>query len=308
MPETNGLEYNSLFNDPAEAFVCALHQRGAEDYINKGILSDGFALLTDERLYIKGTYFLHTGSSYTRMADEQTIDVDSIADMEIVYYNPLRYMAAAIALLIVAYASIMLGVSGIKFFLTTFSITVSIVFIIIVFLLSVIYSVNRRMLFEFTFYGGSALAFKYELLNDDEIKEFKSSVELIRNTIKRSPDDISLTENDTALPHSIANTENGNGINFSANSNESISGYTSNNDISAKQPAFNSELNFKSANDDADNTINSFTSKSADDVTTDTANNITEDNDFLRDYKSDFLSDSEVDFQNNGELETAETA
>ena len=189
MPDTTGLEYNSLFTDPTEAFICLLNRRGAEDYIDKGVLTDGFAVLSDERLYIKGTYFSCVGNNYARMRDELVLDASSVADMEIAYNNPLRLMLVAVALLIISYTSIILGVSGVQAFQTTFSISISIILIIAVILLSVGYSANRRILFEIIFHGGSALAFKYELLGDDEIRAFKSSVELIKKASNRIRDE-----------------------------------------------------------------------------------------------------------------------
>ena len=184
MPENTGLQYNSLFVDPTETYICALGEQLAGDYIDKGLLSDGFAVLTDERIYTKGTYFARVGKKYLRTNDDLVVNANDVSDMDIVYYNPLKFMAVAIVLLIVSYIAIILGASGYRYFTTAFSITTCIIFIIAVLVLSVIYSANRHMLFEICLFGGSAIAYKYELLNDDEMKEFKNSIELIKNAGK----------------------------------------------------------------------------------------------------------------------------
>jgi len=274
MPDTTGLEYNSLFADPTEAFICGLNRRGAEDYVNKGMLSDGFALLTDERLYIKGAYFLHIGSGYTRVGDELAVDANSVSDMGIVYYNPLRFMVVAIALLIVSYASIIMGVSGVRQFLTTSSVVVSIIFILAAILLSIIYSVSRRMLFEITFYGGNSLALKYEDLSDDEIWEFKSSVELVKKASSRSQDDISLTNSDTTLPLSTINESK-----------------TSVSELSDKQQSFS---NLDNSNSD-ESDINPLYDNESSIINDSDTGGAADDYDYLSDYKSDIMGDEEYE-------------
>ncbi|MCI9338038.1 MAG: hypothetical protein HFH93_10970 [Lachnospiraceae bacterium] len=71
-------ELNSLFMDAAETKAAILGEGFLYKFLDEGIMKDHFCVLTDKRIYVKGTYFHNTDGAYRIRKGDYTIDVKNV--------------------------------------------------------------------------------------------------------------------------------------------------------------------------------------------------------------------------------------
>ena len=77
----NMAELNSLFMDAAETKAAILGEGFLYKFLDEGIMKDHFCVLTDKRIYVKGTYFHNTDGAYRIRKGDYTIDVKNVISM-----------------------------------------------------------------------------------------------------------------------------------------------------------------------------------------------------------------------------------
>lgn len=71
-------ELNSLFMDAGETKAAILGEGFLYKFLDEGILKEHFCVLTDKRIYVKGTYFHNTDGAYRIRKGDYTIDVKNV--------------------------------------------------------------------------------------------------------------------------------------------------------------------------------------------------------------------------------------
>lgn len=78
----------ALFSDPQEQLAAVLGKDAAKEFFSTGKLGEGFAVLSDRRLYFRGVCLLRRGHRYTKCRTERTVDVADITDFRLVTPAP----------------------------------------------------------------------------------------------------------------------------------------------------------------------------------------------------------------------------
>lgn len=78
----------ALFSDPQEQLVAVLGKDAAKEFFSTGKLGEGFAVLSNRRLYFRGVCRLRRGHRYTKCRTERTVDVADITDFRLVTPAP----------------------------------------------------------------------------------------------------------------------------------------------------------------------------------------------------------------------------
>ena len=76
------------FTDPQEQLVAVLGKRTAKEFFSTGKIGEGFAALSNRRLYYRGLCLLRRGHSFSACRTERTVDVADITDFRLVTSAP----------------------------------------------------------------------------------------------------------------------------------------------------------------------------------------------------------------------------
>lgn len=78
----------ALFTDPQEQLVAVLGKRAAKEFFSTGNIGEGFAVLSDRRLYYRGFCLLRRGHRFSKRRTERTVDVADITGFRLVTPAP----------------------------------------------------------------------------------------------------------------------------------------------------------------------------------------------------------------------------
>lgn len=78
----------ALFSDPQEQLVAVLGKDAAKEFFSTGKLGEGFAVLSNRRLYFRGVCRLRRGHRFSKRRTERTVDVADITDFRLVTPAP----------------------------------------------------------------------------------------------------------------------------------------------------------------------------------------------------------------------------
>lgn len=78
----------ALFSDPQEQLAAVLGKDAAKEFFSTGNLGEGFAVLSDRRLYCRGFCLLRRGHRFSKRRTERTVDVANITDFRLVTPAP----------------------------------------------------------------------------------------------------------------------------------------------------------------------------------------------------------------------------
>ncbi len=178
MDARNDSRVKRLFSSPTESLVCILGNNLAESFLANGILSNGFAILSDKRVYFKGKCYSRTGKNFTKTTEERIVDVKDVTGTGFIHYKPLGRLIFGFILIASALMSIPAATEGESFsdFAGMYLASALLVGIIMV----VSYFINRRSLFEISFAGG-AIAFNTVFLNSEETQVFQRNIRLVKD-------------------------------------------------------------------------------------------------------------------------------
>ena len=71
-------KFKPFLYDQSEQVVAVLGNNIAQTFLSKGILGNGFAILSDKRVYFKGKCLIRRGKGFYRKSEEKSVDVDDI--------------------------------------------------------------------------------------------------------------------------------------------------------------------------------------------------------------------------------------
>lgn len=162
----------SLFVSPDERLVAVLGNSIAETFLSKGVLGNGFAVLSDRRVYFRGRCLVRTGKRFHTQKEERTIDAQDITGIGFVHQNPIW-------LLVLAW---ILGIAGLV--LCALGVSVAILALIPACILAGIYCSQSKTLFEIS-YAGGGIGFDVQWFPAEESQLFQKQVKLVSDACKK---------------------------------------------------------------------------------------------------------------------------
>lgn len=91
-------DLREILVDPSEKFVSVLGNNYVQSFLNTGYIGNGFAVLTDRRVYFKGTCLYKQGKKYVKRNEERILDIENVTGSGFEEINPFGYLIAAIIL------------------------------------------------------------------------------------------------------------------------------------------------------------------------------------------------------------------
>ena len=147
-------QINQLFASPDKRLVAILGNSIAQKFFATGSIEEGFAVLSNRRLYFKGTCLLRQGHRFSKIHEERTVDVENITGTGFVHRNPVWLSVLAY---IFAILSVIALVAGIVPLLgdgevAIFRVGSGLGLLFLIFLL--VYKSQKYTVFEVAFAGG----------------------------------------------------------------------------------------------------------------------------------------------------------
>lgn len=168
----------TLFASPDERLVAVLGNTIAETFLSTGVLGNGFAVLSDKRVYFRGRCFARIGKHFSVRTEERVVDVQDITGTGFVFSNPIWLLVLSV----IFFCGIIVGVKCLQS-----DMTVAIIFLtaapVIGFILLMVYSSAKHTLFEISFAGGG-IAFDVRWFSAEEAQFFQKNIKLIGDVLK----------------------------------------------------------------------------------------------------------------------------
>lgn len=167
---------NSVLIDSNERVGAVLGNNALTQFITTGELGNGFAILSDKRVYFKGTCFAREGKRFYSQAANRTVDLKDVTGTGYVYHSATgAKVFAVICFVVSAVLSIMGGIG-----LTTIACAAlaSIFFIV--------GTVRSYSVFEIAFAGGG-IAFDVSWITAQETDTFQRQLILFKELATKTP-------------------------------------------------------------------------------------------------------------------------
>lgn len=180
------MDFKDVFIDPTEKFIAILGNDYLQNVIVKGDLSKGFAIVTDRRLYFKGTSFTYFGEKFRKTIDDKVVDLKDITGTGYQRSEPF-WMIAVASLLILYFVAIfflLLNNSNLYQFSiprSFWGLSCGISFVISLILL-VFYLINCKDFFQIAYAGGE-ICFETSGYKKEEIDEFHKKLRLSKDQV-----------------------------------------------------------------------------------------------------------------------------
>ena len=203
----------ALLIDPAEEVKSILCNNFMQTFISTGILGNGFAILTDKRVYFKGKCFFRKGRGVYSKIGEKTVDLKDVTGTGFVH-NKATWagIAKTVSLVVLALFSLMFIAVLLNLLLNgrvetdLFSSTLVAVLICgaLYMTFNFIYNAYNYSVFEISYAGGS-IAFDMNWITQQESKEFQQQLVLLKQIEKETtkPFIHVKSENHTSIPQQL---------------------------------------------------------------------------------------------------------
>lgn len=168
----------TMFVSPEERPVAVLGNNAAETFLSTGVLGNGFAVLSNKRVYFRGRCFTRTGKRFSIRSEERVVDVQNITGTGFIYNDPtwLAVLATIFAVLSLFAFGEAVKWPGYRwlYFLVALSVAG---------ICGIFYQVKRRTLFEISFAGGG-IAFNVSWFPKEEAQFFQKNLKLVGDALK----------------------------------------------------------------------------------------------------------------------------
>ncbi len=172
----------------------------AQTFISTGVFGNGFAVLSDKRVYFKGKCLIRKGKGFYRKIEEKSVDVKDITGTGFVHNKATWAKILFIVFLALAgwmgFMSLMGAFFGVintaesvkaeNFEMAAGIIPSVFFFIAIAFIFRFLYNRYNYSAFEIS-YAGGGIAFDMHWINETESHEFQKQLNLLKDKIKTEP-------------------------------------------------------------------------------------------------------------------------
>lgn len=205
----------TLLIDPTEEVKSVLCNNFMQTFISTGTLGQGFAILTDKRVYFKGKCFFRKGRGFYSKTEEKTVDLKDVTGTGFVH-NKATW-AKVVYTILFWYSIFMLGVTfmsgiifdtlnyGAPFSDTPIGMIGAPIFLFLLHLIfKFIFKTYNYSVFEIS-YAGGGIAFDMNWITQQESKEFQQQLVLLKQIEKdtTTPFIPFKAENQSSIPQQL---------------------------------------------------------------------------------------------------------
>lgn len=101
-------KFNSIFVNTSEEYISSLGNGYILNFLANRSVKRGFAIISDKRVYFRGSCFTGTGSHLVKSDEQRTVDIKDITGSGFIYR---RYLGTLLAL-VMAFVTLLGGVAG----------------------------------------------------------------------------------------------------------------------------------------------------------------------------------------------------
>jgi len=169
--DSNNRFRNYLMN-PDEKIISILGNNYLQNFLNGQMFSQGFSVVTDKRVYFKGTVFSAIEGKLQKTKESKAVNVRDVTGVTVTYNSPIRYVVFAILCLL---AGIMLSSSfmgGWGFFLGFVAAVINVVLFVL-----------GRVTLLLIQYAGGAIGFDVKWFPEKESITYQKSLFLAKDKI-----------------------------------------------------------------------------------------------------------------------------
>lgn len=176
-------QVRSAFVSEDEQLVAIMGNSIAQSFFASGRIEKGFAILSNRRLYFKGSCLMRKGAHFSKIREERTVDVTNITGTGFVYSNPIW-------LRVLAYVFWVIGaVFLVDVFIRlmknddTLEILVTLGCGLVGGILELLYRAKKRTIFEVAFAGGG-IGLDARWATAQEADFFQKNLKLVSDRLK----------------------------------------------------------------------------------------------------------------------------
>ena len=173
-------KYAKLFASPKEKYICSLGNSYIETFLSTGGLGNGFAVMSDKRIYFKGrTFYFDQKNHLKGQSEAKTVDLKDVTGTSVQNFFPVSLLTAAIILLVagflmlIASASMHSGAGAAMVALAVFPL-VGGIFAMVAFFL------QKSNILKIEFAGG-CIAFKLKFYSEAECNNFQKQLRIAKD-------------------------------------------------------------------------------------------------------------------------------
>lgn len=178
-----------LFNKD-EHILAVLGNSTIQKFISTGVLGNGFAILTDKRIYFKGKCLIRHGKGFYKKTEEKAVDLKDVTGTGFVYNKAFWAVCAMVASIFLSFFA---GLAE------TF--TSSIVFGILMIVLMISCPVFLFIFLKYNYsafeisYAGGGIGFDIHWITSAESSQFQTKLRLIKDEISKTETQTSVVQN-----------------------------------------------------------------------------------------------------------------
>lgn len=171
-------KFRPLLYDRSETIISVLGNSMAQTFISTGALSNGFAILTDKRVYFKGTCLTRSGDKFVKSNQQKSVNVEDITGTGTTSINPIGTLILSIVMCILGFflSAITRYENASSAFFLFFFISSIVLFIS--------YLIQRTQIFEIVFAGGS-IAFNLRFIPPEEASIFQKRLNILKDRSRK---------------------------------------------------------------------------------------------------------------------------
>lgn len=181
-PIYNNRRYSKIFMKPDEKFIYAFGNNYLETFLSTGALGNGFAVISDKRVYFKGKMFnLGEGKVFVMSQESKVVDLKDITGTSVMSTYKPWMMPLGTAMLVMSLVIFIIMVSAVKSSgVAVLMLLGSILFFLAGIALYIIDVFNRRNLLKIEFAGG-CIAFKVKLYSASDCTNFQKQLSIAKD-------------------------------------------------------------------------------------------------------------------------------
>lgn len=181
------LNYKSIFLNDSEKFVCALGNNYIQNFLSGEGLQKGFAVLSDKRVYFKGSCFVRNGKRFSKSTEERVVDVKDVTGSGFISKNPIWAIIISIIFLVRTVFSF-ISLLFFNFYIDSNELVPmfagALLDICIIGVFYYIYKSKKHNFFQIQ-YAGGVIAFDTKWYGIDEAQKFQKALRLTKDAYEQ---------------------------------------------------------------------------------------------------------------------------
>ena len=189
-------KFKSMLYDSSEKVVAVLGNNIAQTFISTGVIGNGFAVLSDKRVYFKGKCLIRKGKGFYSKLEEKSVDIDDVTGTGFVHNKATWAMVLATFFLCFAIITAISTLANSIMTAVAEDVDVSkidpesimapfVVLLGMYFVFKFLYKRYNYSAFEIS-YAGGGIGFDMHWINEAESRVFQRELNLLKDERKKS--------------------------------------------------------------------------------------------------------------------------